>query len=142
MEPRAASVAPAASRVRAAERLAVDAASEVAPSRGRSDGPDAREAVAAPTTLAELRNEPAEREIPPNWVFAPGFLYADRRGLVPYPGLPLGDGSVFGHVVTRYLEEKQRLARAADTYRAAALPPESAAGRGRATPTQGIPSSA
>jgi hypothetical protein len=27
------------------------------------------------------------REIPPNYVFAPGFLHADRRGLIPYPGL-------------------------------------------------------
>jgi hypothetical protein len=29
------------------------------------------------------------REIPANFVFAPGFLYADRRGLVGYPGLGL-----------------------------------------------------
>jgi hypothetical protein len=38
---------------------------------------------------AATRNVVVPREIPANFVFAPGFLYADRRGLVGYPGLGL-----------------------------------------------------
>ncbi len=54
------------------------------------------------------RFKPDDEEIPPNWVFAPGFLYADRRGLVPYPGLALTEGVVSMVLLRRYLDAKQR----------------------------------
>jgi hypothetical protein len=48
---------------------------------------------------------PSPEEIPPNWVFAPGFLHADRRGLVPYPGVDLPDGILASVLLKRYLEQ-------------------------------------
>jgi hypothetical protein len=58
---------------------------------------------------------PAPDEIPPHHVFAPGFMRADRRGLVAYPGI--GETALAG-VVGRYLHATSwRTAAAA--YRAA-----------------------
>lgn len=65
----------------------LDAASRhpvAAPSRPSGEGP------ASPTTRPAA---PAvgEHEFPPGYVFAPGFMLADRRGLVPYPGLRVAE---------------------------------------------------
>lgn len=80
---------------------------------GRATRPEGRRVPTATSddaggTIPVPRFKPAEEEIPPNWVFAPGFLYADRRGLVPYPGLTLSDGMVSMVLLRRYLDAKQR----------------------------------
>ena len=43
-------------------------------------------------------------EMPPAFVFAPGFLHSDRRGLVPYPGLDLAEGMVGMVLARRYVQ--------------------------------------
>ncbi|MGD9792861.1 MAG: hypothetical protein AB7V43_05230 [Acidimicrobiia bacterium] len=51
---------------------------------GIAYGPDGTAVRSGPTT--DLSGQPTG-EWPPGSVFAPGFLHADRRGLVEWPGL-------------------------------------------------------
>jgi hypothetical protein len=57
------------------------------------------------TELHEEQQAAAERrrrDFPPGFVFAPGFIYADRRGLVPYPGVSTADSSIRSFLTRRY----------------------------------------
>lgn len=48
---------------------------------------------------------PSEKEYPPGFVFAPGFVLADRRGLVPYPGMHVAEG--LRNLLTRKYDHDQ-----------------------------------
>lgn len=111
----------AASGLQAATRVAdargVDAAARV--ERGSSAAAGSPAAGAEAPEAPSFR--PAPEEIPPNWVFAPGFLHADRRGLVPYPGMVLPDGVTATVLLRKYAEAgRDRLPDAKAAYRAAA----------------------
>jgi hypothetical protein len=41
---------------------------------------------------------------PPAFVFAPGFLHADRRGIVAYPGMEFHDAMIEMVLTKRYVE--------------------------------------
>jgi hypothetical protein len=41
---------------------------------------------------------------PPAFVFAPGFLHADRRGMVAYPGIEIHDAMMKMVLTRRYVE--------------------------------------
>jgi flagellar basal body rod protein FlgC len=58
--------------------------------------------VSGKPTVDAIGNE--LKEYPPAFVFAPGFLHADRRGLVAYPGIEIS-GAMMKMVLTRrYVE--------------------------------------
>jgi flagellar basal body rod protein FlgC len=44
------------------------------------------------------------KEYPPAFVFAPGFLHADRRGMVAYPGMEIHDAMMKMVLTKRYVE--------------------------------------
>jgi flagellar basal body rod protein FlgC len=44
------------------------------------------------------------KEYPPAFVFAPGFLHADRRGMVAYPGMEIHDALMRMVLTKRYVE--------------------------------------
>jgi hypothetical protein len=41
-------------------------------------------------------------EFPPSFVFAPGFMHADRRGLVAYPGFRVATGIIGSGLMRGY----------------------------------------
>lgn len=78
------------------------------------------EAKASPSALTKLVEEEKraatngtgfdtkpDEAFPPNYVFAPGFMYADRRGLVPYPGLALTSTEVSRFLAQRWVDDHQ-----------------------------------
>jgi hypothetical protein len=64
-----------------------------------------RIADARPET--DLMGTPLD-EFPPSYVFAPGFLHADRRGLVAYPGLTMAGGLIGAGLVRAHDPERAR----------------------------------
>jgi len=44
------------------------------------------------------------KEYPPAFVFAPGFLHADRRGIVAYPGIEIHDAVMKMMLTRRYVD--------------------------------------
>jgi hypothetical protein len=70
-------------------------------------GPDGTEVRAGPTT--DLNGTPTG-EWPPGSVFAPGFLHADRRGLVAWPGL---DGQLTRFLARRSVQANAEVIRQA-----------------------------
>jgi hypothetical protein len=69
--------------------------------------PESKRVVGDARPDTDLEGRPLE-EFPPSYVFAPGFLNADRRGIVAYPGMRLADDMIAAGMVRDFAPERAR----------------------------------